>query len=391
MTPADTTKYRRIDIPAGAESAVQLDQAISALNRHFDPQDFTVARADSTVNVWLRKVDLAVLSDATKAVVATFGDSHAVSAILPAVSRIGSYGVSGSKRQYVDYNKERKVRDRKEKERRRGKHYYAADHTFADQANPLPNTFRNQVVCGDAEFMLKELPDSCIDLVFTSPPYNFGLGYAGDAGDDATDWESYFEKLFRVLDECIRVLKFGGRLVVNVQPLFSDYIPSHHIISNHLMKRRLIWKGEILWEKNNYNCKYTAWGSWKSPSSPYLKYTWEFLEVFCKGDLRKRGNPKDADISTESFKEWVVAKWSIAPERRMRELGHPAVFPEELARRVVQLFSFRGDIVLDPFVGSGTTCVAARRHRRCYLGIDLSHEYCAVARRRLADVEVSML
>ena len=116
-----------------------------------------------------------------------------------------------------------------------------------------------------------------------------------------------------------------------MQPLFSDYIPSHHVISNYFMKKRLIWKGEILWEKNNYNCKYTAWGSWKSPSSPYLKYTWEFVEVFCKGQLKKAGKSADADIDADSFKDWVVAKWSIAPERRMREFDHPAMFPEELA------------------------------------------------------------
>ena len=110
-------------------------------------------------------------------------------------------------------------------------------------------------------------------------------------------------------------------------------------------------EGEILWEKNNYNCKYTAWGSWKSPSSPYLKYTWEFVEVFCKGDLIKKGDPSRADIDADSFKEWVIAKWSIAPERRMREFDHPAMFPEELAKRVMLLFSFSGDVVLDPFAG----------------------------------------
>ena len=107
------------------------------------------------------------------------------------------------------------------------------------------------------------------------------------------------------------------------------------------MDAKLIWKGEILWEKNNYNCKYTAWGSWKSPSNPYLKYTWEFIEVFCKGTLQKPGNRVDADISADDFKKWVVGKWSIAPERNMKAFDHPAVFPEELARRVIQLFQFQ--------------------------------------------------
>ena len=157
------------------------------------------------------------------------------------------------------------------------------------------------------------------------------------------------------------------------------------------MKRKMIWKGEILWEKNNYNCKYTAWGSWKSPSSPYLKYTWEFVEVFCKGDLRKIGRSEDADIDADSFKDWVVAKWSIAPERRMREYGHPAVFPEELARRVLLLFSFRGDTILDPFCGAGTTCVAARRSGRRFVGMDVSDAYCMTATKRLSNVPMSLL
>ena len=155
-------------------------------------------------------------------------------------------------------------------------------------------------------------------MVFTSPPYNFGLDY--EDGEDDHNWDLYFKRLFRILDECIRVLKYGGRLIINVQPLFSDYIPSHHMISQHLMRRKLIWKGEVLWEKNNYNCKYTAWGSWKSPSNPYLKYTWEFIEIFCKGEMKKPGDKELIDISAEEFKEWVVAKWSVAPERKMKKI-----------------------------------------------------------------------
>ncbi len=310
-----------------------------------------------------------------------------------AVSKAKSYGIRHGKRVYVNYNSERKVANRKDKVLRRGKHYYANDHSFGRRRHPVPAEFVDRILCGDSEQVLKSLPDNCIDLIFTSPPYNFGLDYAADqAGNaDAVDWESYFDKLFRVFDQCIRVLSYGGRIVVNVQPLFSDYIPSHHVISNYFMKRRMIWKGEILWEKNNYNCKYTAWGSWKSPSSPYLKYTWEFLEVFCKGELKKSGATDNADIDAESFKQWVVAKWAIAPERNMKSFGHPAMFPEELARRVLQLFSFRGDTVLDPFAGVGTTCVAARRNGRRFVGIDVSEDYCETAKRRLADVEVPML
>ena len=381
-----TNKYKQIKLNGNHSLGANTTEAVATLNSHFNPDDFFVTNSGDELDVWLRQVNLNDLSEATRKISRQFGNETVMSEILRAVESIKSYGINGRKRLYVGYNSERKVIDRKLKEQQRGKHYYANDHGFTKISYPLPSEFTDRIVCGDSEEVLKRLPDNCIDLVFTSPPYNFGLGYQDS--DDAHDWEAYFSKLFAVFDECIRVLKYGGRIVVNVQPLFSDYIPSHHIISNYFMKKRLIWKGEILWEKNNYSCKYTAWGSWKSPSSPYLKYTWEFVEVFCKGALKKQGKSVDADIDAESFKDWVIAKWSIAPERRMREFGHPAMFPEELARRVMLLFSFRNDIVLDPFVGAGTTCIAARRNHRRFLGIDIASEYCATAVRRLNEVQL---
>ncbi len=381
-----SNKYRQIKLSANGSLDEAADAAVALLNSRFNPDDFYISRSGDELDVWLRQINISDLSDAVTAASREYGNRKVMTDILRAVSSIGSYGVNGNKRLYVGFNAERKVVDRKSKEQRRGKHYYANDHTFDRLNNPMPSEFEDKIVCGDSEAVLKQLPDNCVDLIFTSPPYNFGLGY--EETDDTYDWEAYFAKLFGVFDECIRVLKYGGRIVVNVQPLFSDYIPSHHFISNYFMEKRLIWKGEILWEKNNYNCKYTAWGSWKSPSSPYLKYTWEFVEVFCKGDLKKTGNSSDADIDADSFKEWVTAKWSIAPERRMREYGHPAMFPEELARRVLLLFSFRGDVVLDPFAGVGTTCVAARRTQRRFLGIDIAQEYCATAQTRLNNVQI---
>jgi len=300
------------------------------------------------------------------------------------IEEIGSYGIKGKKRIFVGFNKERKVANRKHKEEKRGIYYYAQDNNFKKENRSLPKEFENQIICGDSENVLKKLPDNCVDFVFTSPPYNFGLEYK--ATEDGVGWDKYFEKLFRVFDECIRVLKYGGRIIVDIQPLFSDYIPSHHIVSNFFMERKLIWKGEILWEKNNYNCKYTAWGSWKSPSSPYLKYTWEFLEIFCKGTLKKEGRREDIDIDAEEFKKWVVSKWSIAPERNMKKYEHPAMFPEELVARVIKLFSFKNDVVLDPFNGVGTTTVVAKKLGRKYLGIDISEDYHKKSIQRLKKV-----
>ena len=387
--PVLTEKYKRLVLDLPHSDDCNADLAVEALNNSFHPDDFHVTRNGDEIEVWLRQVNMVDMYTIVDDFVRRYGGNKILQEVAQAVENVRSYGINGGKRLYVGYNDERKVAGRKEKELRRGKHYYANDHAYNRRNNEFPSGYQNRVVCADSEQVLSSLPDNCIDLVVTSPPYNFGQDYQGGSDkEDAADWEGYFSKLFAVFDQCIRVLKYGGRIVVNVQPLFSDYIPSHHIISNFFMERRLIWKGEILWEKNNYNCKYTAWGSWKSPSSPYLKYTWEFLEVFCKGDLKKSGRPSDADINADQFKEWVTAKWSIAPERRMKEYGHPAMFPEELAKRVMLLFSFQGDMILDPFNGAGTTTAVARQNGRRFLGIDTSDEYCATANRRLKNAQI---
>ena len=309
-----------------------------------------------------------------------FGYTDPFTSILSQILSIGSYGIRYGKRIYIGYADERKVPDRKEKVATRGLHYYTRDNDFSSVRNPIPEGLNDSIQCGDSEELLKSLPDNCVDLIITSPPYNFGMQYENT--DDGVDWNSYINKLFRVFAEGIRVLAYGGRFIVNVQPLFSDYIPLHHIISSFFMEQKMIWKGEILWEKNNYNCKYCSWGSWKSPSSPYLKYTWEFIEVFCKGDLKKSGEKENIDITDEEFKSWVVAKWSIGPERRMKQFDHPAMYPEDLVERCLKLFSYRGDIILDPFNGAGTTTAVAARLGRHYIGLDVSEEYCATARNR---------
>jgi DNA modification methylase len=375
-------KYKVIEIEYPINQKIL--SYINELFSGFPKEDLFYELNENSLRIYLRKINFitfkrrifSLLNDETKQV---------FQEILSKIENIRSYGIVGNKRVYVNYNEERKVKNRKLKERMRNPFFYARDHNFSKKNNPLPDEFKNKIIIGDSEEVLKQLPDNCIDLIFTSPPYNFGLDYSNS--EDGINWNSYFDKLFRIFDECIRVLKYGGRIIVNIQPLFSDYIPTHHIISNFFISRKLIWKAEIIWEKNNYNCKYTAWGSWKSPSNPYLKYTWEFLEVFCKGSIKHNGKKESADISADEFKKWTIAKWEIPPEMRMKEFGHPAMFPEELAERVIKLFSFKGDIVLDPFNGVGTTSVVAKKLGRIYVGIDISEEYCRKAIERIEKEE----
>jgi DNA modification methylase len=393
LNPEDIEKFPKseykklivkIDNPLNAAESVILNK----IQKKFSKNGFQIEIKEFEIILYLHSIDFTAFKTYIHSLLSTTGpeivDKTVFLNIIEKISRIKSYGIKGGKRFYVTYNDERKVENRQHKISKRGLYYYAQKNNFSKVNNPLPKSYENLIACRDSYEVLKQLPDNCIDLVITSPPYNFGIGY--DTSKDGVNWERYFEKLFEIFDECVRVLKYGGRIIVNIQPLFSDYIPSHHIISNHFMEQKMIWKGEILWEKNNYNCKYCAWGSWKSPSSPYLKYTWEFLEIFAKGDLKKEGDSSKIDIKDDEFKEWVVAKWSIAPERKMVQYDHPAMFPEKLVERALKLFSFEGDVILDPFNGVGTSCVVAKRLHRRYIGIDVSQKYCSVAKKRLKEI-----
>ena len=357
----------------------------------FPKEDIYFDLLPDGVVIYLRELDFFNFKNRINKIIVNNKNPNIVNllnSILHNIENIKSYGLKGKKRVYVGYDNERKVRNREEKERIRGKYFYARGNHFSKHINKIPEGFINKIIVGDSEQILKKFPDNCIDLIFTSPPYNFGLDYENHK--DGINWNEYFNKLFRIFKECVRILKYGGRIVVDVQPLFSDYVPIHHIISNFFMENKLIWKGEILWDKHNYSCKYTAWGSWKSPSNPYLKYTWEFLEIFCKGDLKHYGDLKMADITADEFKKWVYAKWDIQPEYNMKKYGHPAMFPEELAERVLKLFSFKGDIILDPFNGVGTTTAVAKRLSRNYIGIDISEEYCKKAEERLKNTQIDL-
>jgi len=375
--------YREEILDVSSYPIEECIELVNAFNNRFSKKDAYMFLDGSSLHFMLAQLNIAKYR---KFLDGLSISTDLINKIFDVVNSIGSYGLKRNKRLFYGYDGERKVVNRKTKEQNRSKHYYANDHNFSKVNNKFPSEYENKIICADSLHFLKKLPDNCIDIIVTSPPYNFGLNY--DTHNDTAMWNDYFNMLFSIFRECIRVLKYGGRFVVNVQPLYSDYIPIHHIISNFFIQEKMIWKGEIIWEKNNYNCKYSSWGSWKSPSSPYLKYTWEFVEVFCKGDLKKRGSKEDIDITIDEFKSWIVAKWNIAPERNMNEFGHPAMFPENLVERVLKLFSYINDVVLDPFNGVGTTTVVAKRTGRRYLGIDISEEYCKTAQKRIDEMDL---
>lgn len=240
------------------------------------------------------------------------------------------------------------------------------------------------IICADAAEWLADCPDDTFDLVFTSPPYNFKMSY--DTHEDDMDWQDYLDWLTDIFWDCRRVLKHGGRLVINIQPRFSEYVPVHSLITQHLMEHGLLWKTEIIWEKNIHTSRASStWGSWCSPSAPYYMATWEYVLVFCKGDRKNPAKGRVSDLTPEEFKAWVYGRWTIpGVSKALERTGHPAPFPEELATRVIKMNSYVGDMVLDPFGGTGTTALVAKRLGRRYVSIDISEDYTARARARVS-------
>lgn len=370
--PKEDVDYKEIVIEGDYKSE-DLSLFSSSINKSFSYKDIKVVLSD-VLTIMVNSIDI----DKYNSIVDGLSIDIELKRIVKERVNTLSYVSRKGKRYFLDGIFDS---SKSEEVKSLGKYYYAIDNTFTKEVNDIPKEYENKIICNDSLIILKDLPDNCIDIIVTSPPYNFGMEY--NEYNDISLWDKYFNELFIIFDECIRVLKFGGRFIINVQPCWSEFVPTHHIISNHLMNKKMIWKGEIIWEKNNFNCKSCSWGSWKSPSMPYLKYTWEYIEVFCKGDLKKEGDSSNIDITANEFKSWVVSKWNIPPERRMKDYEHPAMFPEELVERSLKLFSYQNDIVLDPFNGVGTTTYVARKLKRRFLGIDISEEYCKKAKDRL--------
>ncbi len=246
--------------------------------------------------------------------------------------------------------------------------------------NVFPENLENKFILGSAENM-QELPDNCIHLMITSPPYNVSKEY-----DEDLSLKEYLELLENSFKETFRVLVNGGRACINVANLGrKPYIPLSDYISKIMIDIGFSMRGEIIWNKAASASPSTAWGSWQSATNPTLRDVHEYILVFSKGDYRRDKGKKDNTISKEQFMEWTKSIWTMNAESA-RRIGHPAPFPEELPYRLIQLYSFKGDIILDPFMGSGTTAVAALKTDRKFIGFDISQEYIDLAKRRVEQL-----
>ncbi|MFN8443928.1 MAG: site-specific DNA-methyltransferase [Caldilineaceae bacterium] len=237
--------------------------------------------------------------------------------------------------------------------------------------------WRNQIYCHTSEAM-SHIPDGTVGLAFTSPPYNVGKDY-----DPDLDLKAYLALIEQVGREVHRVLLPGGRYVINIANLGrKPYIPLHALFYEVHQRIGFLPMGEIIWQKGKGASGNCAWGSWMSAKAPRLRDIHEYLLVFAK-DKFVRPDKGESDIRREEFMQSTLSIWEILPESAKR-VGHPAPFPVALAERVIKLYSYVGDVVLDPFAGSGTTCVAAKQAGRHYVGYEISEEYCRLAQSRLS-------
>ena len=244
--------------------------------------------------------------------------------------------------------------------------------------NPIDESIINRIYCKSSQNM-SELPDCSIHLMVTSPPYNVGKDY-----DDNLSLEEYFEMLKEVFEETYRVLVPGGRAAINIANIGrKPYLSLNSRIIEIMQDIGFVMRGEIIWDKGPSVGGSCAWGSWMSASNPTLRDVHEYITIFSKIS-NKRLNPhkRHNTIGRDEFLQLTKSIWSFQTESA-KKVKHPAPFPIELPRRLIQLYTFENEVVLDPFIGVGTTAIAAIRTNRKYVGYDISKEYCNIAEERI--------
>lgn len=238
----------------------------------------------------------------------------------------------------------------------------------------------NKLYCKSSEKM-DEIPDNSVHLMVTSPPYNVGKEY-----DDDLTLDEYLELLSSVFGEVYRKLVTGGRACINIANIGrKPYIPLHAMVIEIMLDLGFLMRGEIIWDKSTSAGGSCAWGSWMSASNPVLRDYHEYILIFSKESYSKnKAQEKRDTVEHDDFIQWTKSVWTF-PAVNAKKIGHPAPFPVELPHRLINLYSYEEDVVLDPFIGSGTTAIAAIQNNRKFIGYDIKKEYIELAQRRLSN------
>ncbi len=230
------------------------------------------------------------------------------------------------------------------------------------------------------DFLKANIEKDSIDLVVTSPPYNVGIKY--ESHDDEISYENYLEWTGEWLSKTLKLLKKDGRVCLNI-PLDKNKGGIKSVYADITVLAKKIgfkYKSTIVWNEQNISRR-TAWGSWLSASAPYVIAPVEMIVILYKESWKKH-KKGISDIEREEFIEWTNGMWTFSGESKKR-IGHPAPFPLELPYRCIKLFSYVGDTILDPFVGSGTTLISAYNLKRKSVGTEISKEYFELAKNRI--------
>jgi len=232
------------------------------------------------------------------------------------------------------------------------------------------------------------ISENSVDLVVTSPPYNVDIQY--NSHNDQMTYEAYLEFSRRWLEHCLRLVKNDGRLCLNL-PLDKNKGGQQSVYADlTTIAKELGWRyhSTVIWNEQNISRR-TAWGSWLSASAPFVIAPVEVIVIFYKQTWKKTSGSGVSDITREEFLEWTNGVWNFSGESKKR-IGHPAPFPVELPRRCIKLFSYVGDVVLDPFLGSGSTLLACFQTHRKGIGVEVDGRYCELAKQRLlADMTLN--
>ena len=254
--------------------------------------------------------------------------------------------------------------------------------------NEFPNELLNTIIASSCENM-KDIPNNSLHLMITSPPYNVSKEY-----DNDLSLNEYLNLLKNCFTETYRVLVDGGRACINIANIGrKPYIPLSDYVSKIMIEIGFNMRGEIIWNKSAGAGISTAWGSFQSASNPILRDVHEYILIFSKGNYKRERDKVEKEfrhdnITKEEFIEWTKSVWTMNTESAKR-IGHPAPFPEELPNRLIKLFSFTNDIVIDPFMGSGTTAIAAIKNNRNFIGYEINEEYINLANNRILNLKVN--